>query len=50
MSNITNVEEQLPVVIDVFTRRGCDLMLLDLAACLTDEGLLKEVKVGKTAF
>lgn len=49
LSNVTNVEK-LPVVIDVLAHRGCDLMLLDLAAFLADEGVLKEVKTGRTAF
>ena len=50
MSNITNVEEKLPVSIDVLAHRGCDLMLLDLAKDLADAGLLKEVQTGRTLW
>lgn len=49
-STISNHEEFLPVTIDVLAHRGCDNMLLDLTAALADEGLLKEVKTGSTAF
>lgn len=49
-SNITNVEEQLPVTIDIVAHRGCDYMLLDLAKALADAGLLQTVKTGRTAF
>ncbi|KAH8674337.1 hypothetical protein BX600DRAFT_509512 [Xylariales sp. PMI_506] len=50
MSNITNVEENLPASIDILAHRGCDFMLLDLAKSLADAGLLKEVKTGRTLF
>lgn len=50
LSNITNVEEKLPVVIDVLAHRNCDLMLLDLAKALGDASLLKEVKTGSTLW
>ena len=46
-SEITNVEEKLPVVIDLLAHRNCDLMLLDLAGELADAGLLKEVMTGR---
>jgi hypothetical protein len=49
-SNITQVEEKLPVVVDVLAHRNCDLMLLDLAAALADANLLKEVNIGKTLW
>jgi Asp-tRNA(Asn)/Glu-tRNA(Gln) amidotransferase A subunit family amidase len=49
-SNITNVEEKLPVAIDLLAHRHCDLMLLDLSAALADAGLLKEVKTGSTLW
>jgi hypothetical protein len=48
LRNVTNVEEKLPVGIDVGAHRGCDLMLLDLAKALADDGILKGVKTGKT--
>lgn len=50
LSNITYVEEKLPVSIDVLAHRGCDLMLLDLAKDLADAGLLREVKTGSTLW
>jgi hypothetical protein len=50
LSNIAGIEEKLPVSIDVLAHRGCDLMLLDLAKVLTDAGLLKEVKTGRTLW
>jgi hypothetical protein len=49
-SNITYVEEKLPISIDVLAHKGCDLMLLDLAKDLADSGLLKEVKTGSTLW
>jgi hypothetical protein len=49
-SNVTQVEEKLPVSIDILAHRGCDLMLLDLAKALADKGLLKEVKTGRTLW
>ena len=50
LSNITNVEEKLPVAIDVLAHRNCDMMLLDLAGDLAEAGLLKEVKTGRTLW
>lgn len=50
ISNVTNVEEKLPIAIDVLAHRGCDLMLLDLAEYLAEEGLLQETKTGREAF
>lgn len=49
-SNITNVDEKLPVVIDVLAHRNCDLMLLDLTKALADASLLKGVKTGRTLW
>jgi hypothetical protein len=46
LSNITNVEERLPVSIGILAHQGCELMLLDLTKALVDFGLLKEVKTG----
>jgi Asp-tRNA(Asn)/Glu-tRNA(Gln) amidotransferase A subunit family amidase len=50
LSTISGIEEKLPVSIDILAHRGCDLMLLDLAKALADEGLLKEVKTGRVLF
>jgi hypothetical protein len=50
LSNLTGVEEKLPVSIDVLAHRGCDLMLLDLAKAPADAGLLREVKTGRTSW
>jgi hypothetical protein len=50
LSNITKVEERLPVSIDILAHQGCDLMLLDLAKALAEVGLLKEVKNGSTLW
>jgi hypothetical protein len=50
MSNITNVEEKLPVAIDLLSHRNCDLMLLDLVKALADAEILKEVKTGRTLW
>ncbi|KAL3455273.1 amidase signature domain-containing protein [Aspergillus heterothallicus] len=50
MSNITNVEEKLPVAIDLLAHRNCDLMLLDLAKALADAEILKEVNTGRTLW
>ncbi|ETS81947.1 hypothetical protein PFICI_06949 [Pestalotiopsis fici W106-1] len=49
-SNITYMEEKLPVSIDVLAHKDCDLMLLDLAKDLADSGLLEEVKTGSTLW
>ena len=49
-SNITNVEEKLPIAIDLLGHRNCDLMLLDLVNALSDAVILKEVKTGKTLW
>lgn len=49
-SVISNVEEKLPVAIDLLAHRNCDLMLLDLAKALADKGILKEVKTGRTLW
>jgi hypothetical protein len=49
-SNITNVQEKLPVAVDLLAHRNCDLMLLDLARELADSELLNEVKTGSTLW
>ncbi|KAL4936750.1 amidase signature domain-containing protein [Aspergillus oleicola] len=50
LSNITNVEEKLPVAIDLLAHRNCDLMLLDLVSKLADADILEEVKTGRTLW
>ncbi|GJN90259.1 hypothetical protein Rhopal_003260-T1 [Rhodotorula paludigena] len=49
-STISNVTEYSPVTVDLIARPGCDYVLLDLIAALADEGILKTVKTGRTAF
>ncbi|GAB7365316.1 hypothetical protein MBLNU230_g6397t1 [Neophaeotheca triangularis] len=49
-SDISNVEEKLPVAIDVLAHRNCDLMLLDLVKALGDAGVLREVNTGMTLW
>jgi hypothetical protein len=49
-SNITFREEMVPVTIDMVVKRGCDFMLYNLIERLADEGVLKSVKTGRTAF
>ncbi|THU86122.1 amidase signature enzyme [Dendrothele bispora CBS 962.96] len=49
-STISGIEEQLPVSISLVASRNCDFMLLDLVDKLADEGIVKEVKTGRTAF
>lgn len=50
VSSISNVEEKLPVAIDILAHRNCDLMLLDLVAELGKKGILREVKTGSTLW
>ncbi|KAL4950886.1 amidase signature domain-containing protein [Aspergillus filifer] len=50
LSNITNVQERLPVAIDLLAHRNCDLMLLDLVGGLAEEDILREVKTGRTLW
>ncbi|KAF5347051.1 hypothetical protein D9758_011619 [Tetrapyrgos nigripes] len=45
-SNISEIEEQLSVSISLVGRRGCDFDVDKLA----DEGIVQEVKTGRTAF
>ncbi|KAA1466957.1 amidase signature enzyme [Dentipellis sp. KUC8613] len=50
MSNITGIEEQLPVTVSLVARRGCDFVLLDLLNALADADIVHVVKTGRTAF
>ncbi|KAI1389131.1 amidase family protein [Hypoxylon trugodes] len=49
-SNVTFVEEMVPVTISVIAKRGCDFMLWNMWEKLADEGVLKTIKTGRTAF
>ncbi|KAI0882640.1 amidase family protein [Annulohypoxylon maeteangense] len=49
-SNVTFVEEMVPVTVSVIAKRGCDFMLWNMWEKLADEGLLKTIKTGRTAF
>ncbi|RYP68967.1 hypothetical protein DL771_006389 [Monosporascus sp. 5C6A] len=49
-SNVTLVEEMVPVTVSVVARRGCDFVLWDMLERLADEGVLRTVKTGRTAF
>ncbi|KAI0007521.1 amidase family protein [Xylariaceae sp. FL0662B] len=50
MSNVTFVEEMVPVTVSVIAKRGCDFMLWNMFENLTNEGVLKAIKTGRTAF
>lgn len=49
-SNVTFVEEMVPVTVSVIAKRGCDFMLWNMWEKLADEGVLKTIKTGRTAF
>jgi Asp-tRNA(Asn)/Glu-tRNA(Gln) amidotransferase A subunit family amidase len=49
-SNVTYHVEYMPVTVSVIAKRGCDFMLWNMWEKLADEGVLKEVKTGRTAF
>jgi hypothetical protein len=49
-SNITFHEEMVPVTIGMVVKRGCDFVLYNMIEKLADEGVLKTVKTGRTAF
>ncbi|KAI1135745.1 amidase family protein [Hypoxylon sp. FL0543] len=50
MSNVTFVEEMVPVTVSVIAKRGCDFMLWNMWEKLADEGVLKTIKTGRAAF
>ncbi|OTB14752.1 hypothetical protein K445DRAFT_61925 [Daldinia sp. EC12] len=50
LSNVTFVEEMIPVTVSVIAKRGCDFMLWNMWEKLADEGVLKTIKTGRTAF
>jgi hypothetical protein len=49
-SNITFHEEMVLVKINSAAKRGCGFMLFNMIEKLADEGALKAVKTGRTAF
>lgn len=49
-SNVTFHEEMVPVTINMVVKRGCDFVLYNMIEKLADEGVLKTVKTGRTAF
>lgn len=49
-SPVTMVMEQWPVTINIIARRGCDFMLFNMIKQLAEEGVLRSVTTGRTAF
>ncbi|EUC43328.1 hypothetical protein COCMIDRAFT_101179 [Bipolaris oryzae ATCC 44560] len=49
-SNVTFHEEMVPVTINMVVKRGCDFVLYNMISKLADEGILKTVKTGRTAY
>jgi hypothetical protein len=49
-SNVTRVEEMVPVTLSLVMRRGCDFSLFGLIEKMADVGMLKTVETGRTAF
>lgn len=49
-SNVTFVEEMVPVTIGLVVKRGCDFVLYNMIERLAELGVLKTVKTGRTAF
>lgn len=47
MSNVTGMEELLPVSVDVMAARGCDGLLTRLAMDLVREGVIDVPKTGR---
>ncbi|KAI0131118.1 amidase family protein [Daldinia grandis] len=50
LSNVSFVQEMVPVTVSVIAKRGCDFMLWNMWEKLADEGVLKTIKTGRTAF
>lgn len=48
VSEVTGVEEMSPVSVDLVAARGCDGMLFQLVNELVQEGILREVKAGRS--
>ena len=49
-SEVTFHEEMVPVTINMVVKRGCDFVLYNMIEKLADEGVLKTVKTGRTAY
>ncbi|KAJ9145344.1 Amidase signature domain protein [Pleurostoma richardsiae] len=49
-SNVTFHSEYMPVTVSVIAKRGCDFMLWNMWEKLAENGVLKTVKTGRTAF
>lgn len=49
-SNVTRIEEMVPVTLSLVVRRGCDYSLFGLIEKMADVGMLRTVKTGRTAF
>jgi hypothetical protein len=49
-SNVTFREEMVPVTVNMVVKRGCDFVLYNLIGRLADEGVLRRVRTGRTAF
>jgi hypothetical protein len=49
-SNVTQVEEMVPVSLSLVMRRGCDFSLFRLIERMADVGILRSVKTGRRAF
>lgn len=49
-SNVTRVEEMVPVTLSLVMRRGCDYSLFGLIEKMADVGMLRGVKTGRRAF
>ncbi|RMZ74417.1 amidase family [Pyrenophora seminiperda CCB06] len=49
-SNVTFHEEMVPVTVNLVVKRGCDFVLYNMIERLADEGVLRAVKTGRTAF
>jgi hypothetical protein len=50
LSQVTFVEEMVPVTLNLVVKRECDFVLYNMIEELADAGVLKAVKTGKTAF
>ncbi|KAF2462703.1 amidase family protein [Lindgomyces ingoldianus] len=50
LSQVTFVEEMVPVTVNLVVKRECDFVLYNMIEELADVGVLKAVKTGRTAF
>jgi hypothetical protein len=50
LSQVTFVEEMVPVTVNLVVKRGCDFVLYNMIEELADFGVLKAVKTGRTAY